>query len=78
MTPEHRTALELVRDGDWNAAHRLVQDHSDKLSCMIHAHLHRIEGDLANATYWYERAGSTLPTDSTLLEWQRLWNMLPL
>jgi hypothetical protein len=23
----------------------------------VHAHLHRVEGDLGNAGYWYRRAG---------------------
>lgn len=53
----HRQALLLARDGQWDDAHRLVQAHSDAMSCRIHACLHRQEGDLANAGYWYRRAG---------------------
>jgi hypothetical protein len=38
----------------------------------VHAHLHRIEGDLANARYWYRRAAAK-PADSALEdEWKGL------
>jgi len=30
----------------------------------IHAHLHREEGDLSNAGYWYSRAGKPPPDDT--------------
>lgn len=53
----HKQALELALDGQWDDAHRLVQSHGDAMSCRIHACLHRQEGDLANAGYWYRRAG---------------------
>lgn len=43
--------------GDWALAHRIVQDESDARAAWVHAHLHRVEGDLANAGYWYDRAG---------------------
>lgn len=42
--------------GDWEQAHRLVQDDEGKEAAWVHAHLHRVEGDLANAGYWYRRA----------------------
>ncbi len=41
---------------DWHKAHELVQDNSPA-SCWVHAYLHRKEGDLSNARYWYDRAG---------------------
>ena len=51
-------ALELALAGDWQAAHRIVQqDEADPTCCWIHAVLHKIEGDAANARYWYRRAG---------------------
>ena len=43
--------------GDWNAAHELAQAHDDQEGAWVHAWLHRIEGDQANAGYWYRRAG---------------------
>jgi hypothetical protein len=44
--------------GDWDAAHAIVQhDEDDTVSCWIHAVLHKIEGDAANARYWYGAAG---------------------
>jgi hypothetical protein len=42
--------------GDWASAHRVAQDHEgDPLADWIHAVVHRIEGDLGNAAYWYGR-----------------------
>lgn len=64
MKDIHRQALQLIQDGQWDAAHRLIQDFSDPLSCRIHGYLHRIEGDLSNARYWYQRAGLDLPANS--------------
>jgi hypothetical protein len=53
-------ALSHARDGDWHAAHEVVQQHEgDRLADWIHAVLHRIEGDLGNARYWYRRCGET-------------------
>lgn len=43
--------------GDWEAAHGLAQGQDDAVGAWVHAHLHRIEGDEANAGYWYRRAG---------------------
>jgi hypothetical protein len=43
--------------GDWNAAHGLVQDDPSLNAAWVHAYLHRVEGDLGNARYWYHRAG---------------------
>lgn len=61
MAISYLKALDLAREGDWHAAHLLVQSGSDTLSCLIHAYLHRVEGDLQNAGYWYHRAGTDLP-----------------
>ncbi|WP_027329893.1 hypothetical protein [Marinimicrobium agarilyticum] len=71
MTDQER-ALELARAGEWDKAHSLVQANSDSLSCLIHAYLHREEGDLANANYWYRRAGETMPDNTLEEEWERL------
>lgn len=54
-------ALRLAERGDWTGAHGIVQrDEADPLSCWIHAVLHRQEGDLMNARYWYARCGRRL------------------
>jgi hypothetical protein len=51
-------AIDLAIAGDWQGAHRIVQqDEDDAISCWIHAVLHTIEGDTGNARYWYRRAG---------------------
>ena len=43
--------------GDWKRAHEIAQDVSDADGAWVHAYLHRKEGDLGNAAYWYRRAG---------------------
>lgn len=51
-------ALWHAARGEWDAAHRIVQGHEgEPAHDWVHAHLHRIEGDLGNAGYWYRRAG---------------------
>jgi hypothetical protein len=62
-----KRAVALINAGDWDGAHNLVQDGNDKISCLLHAYLHRDEGDLGNAGYWYRRAGESFP-DNTLTE----------
>lgn len=57
-------AIGLIEAGDWQGAHSLIQNEADPLSCLIHAYLHREEGDLANARYWYHRAGASLPANT--------------
>lgn len=42
--------------GDWARAHTLINDLEDSVSAHVHAYLHRKEGDLWNARYWYSRA----------------------
>ncbi len=72
MAKIHRQALELAHRGDWEGAHELIQAQSDALSCLIHGYLHREEGDLGNAGYWYRRAGEAMPDNTLEEEWQRL------
>ena len=51
-------AIALALAGEWDAAHRLVQQYeADATASWIHAVLHKIEGDPDNSRYWYRRAG---------------------
>ena len=67
MACDYMKVLDLAKAGEWDKAHQLVQPYSDKCACLIHAYLHRVEGDLSNAQYWYNRAESKMP-DNTLEE----------
>ena len=58
--------------GDWNKAHQLVQDLTDNNAAWIHAYLHRKEGDIWNADYWYNRAGRKRPDISLSEEWEQI------
>ena len=54
-------AVEHALRGGWAEAHEIVQrDEKSELACWIHAVLHRQEGDLSNARYWYARCGRKL------------------
>ena len=52
----HRKVLAHLRRNEWDKAHAIVMGMRDKLAFRIHGLLHRIEGDLDNARYWYGRA----------------------
>ena len=69
-------ALWWAAKGDWDAAHRIVQDESDADSAWVHAYLHRVEGDLSNAGYWYRQAGQPTAKDSLETEWERIASAL--
>jgi hypothetical protein len=62
-------ALWWAAKGDWQAAHEVAQQNDDASSAWVHAHLHRIEGDLSNAGYWYRRAGKPAATEKRESEW---------
>jgi hypothetical protein len=58
--------------GNWDQAHKIVQDESSADSAWVHAYLHRVEGDLGNAGYWYRQAGRPVAADSLESEWERM------
>jgi len=53
-------ALLLESAGDWDNAHRIAQSDGSTDGSWVHAYLHRVEGDLGNASYWYRSAGKSL------------------
>jgi len=55
--------------GDWKRAHETVQGDNTTEAAWVHAYLHRKEGDLANAGYWYRRAKRQMPTAALEDEW---------
>jgi hypothetical protein len=65
-------ALWWAAKGDWDAAHRIVQDESSREAAWVHAYLHRVEGDLGNASYWYRQAGQPVAKDALDTEWERI------
>jgi hypothetical protein len=59
---ELSAALALLDQGDWKAAHEIVQkDEASALSCWAHGIVHLMEGDLSNARYWYRKARRAFP-----------------
>jgi hypothetical protein len=65
-------ALWYAGRGDWERAHRLVQDDEGGDGAWVHAHLHRQEGDLGNAAYWYRLARKPVATASISDEWSEI------
>lgn len=55
--------------GEWDRAHTAAQEGGGSDGAWVHAYLHRKEGDLANARYWYSRAGRPMPSLSLDEEW---------
>lgn len=68
----HLQSLWYDGKGDWKAAHDLIDKLNDKHSAHLHAYLHRKEGDIWNADYWYNRAGQKRPAVSLEDEWKQL------
>jgi len=60
--------------GDWDKAHECAQDDHSRDGSWVHAYLHRKEGDVDNAGYWYARAGRRAPAAGVSLEteWEEI------
>jgi hypothetical protein len=58
--------------GNWEKAHDAAQEDASARSSLVHAYLHRKEGDLSNAGYWYRRADRKLHGGTLDEEWQAL------
>ena len=54
-------AIRLLKQGDWEAAHHIAQAQSGVAADWTHAVTHMLEGDVANADYWYRRAQRARP-----------------
>ncbi|HUR31313.1 MAG TPA: hypothetical protein VMZ69_07760 [Saprospiraceae bacterium] len=65
-------ALWYDAKGDWEKSHDFIAEINTKEAALIHAYLHRKEGDLSNADYWYKRAGCDRPLISLEKEWDNL------
>jgi Tfp pilus assembly protein PilF len=62
-------ALAFLRSGDWEAAHKIVQQDEDSpLSCWAHGIVHLIEGDTSNARYWYRQAKRAFPAAPSIAD----------
>ncbi|HEX6015452.1 MAG TPA: hypothetical protein VFY87_27355 [Geminicoccaceae bacterium] len=58
--------------GDWDRAHQVAQSVDTPDGAWVHAYLHRKEGDLSNADYWYRRAGRARPSTPLDAEWAEI------
>jgi len=65
-------ALWWAAKGNWDRAHGIAQDQAGAEGAWVHAYLHRVEGDLGNAGYWYRQAGKPVAADSLEIEWERM------
>ena len=69
-------ALWWAAKGQWDEAHKIVQDEETADAAWVHAYLHRVEGDLGNAGYWYRRAQKPVAQDALESEWERIASAL--
>ncbi|MBT8282117.1 MAG: hypothetical protein KJO86_00140 [Muriicola sp.] len=73
--PETLQALWWDAKGDWEKAHHLVDNMNTPVAKWIHAYLHRKEGDLWNADYWYKSAGRSRRSQALEEEFAELFNI---
>ena len=70
------TALWWAAKGQWDNAHKIVMGEETAEAAWVHAYLHRVEGDLGNAGYWYRRAGKPVASGPVEAEWDRVVSAL--
>ena len=69
-------ALWWAGKDNWDKAHAIVMDEGGKHCAWVHAYLHRVEGDLGNARYWYREAGRPVQTKPVAAEWDAIADTL--
>jgi hypothetical protein len=65
-------ALWWAAKDDWDRAHKLVMEEGVRDCAWVHAYLHRIEGDLSNAGYWYRQAHRPAGQGAFEREWEAI------
>src|ERR1700739_3481566 len=65
-------ALWWAAKGDWDKAHGIVMKQDSREAAWVHAYLHRVEGDLDNAGYWYRQARRAAATGTLPEEWDAI------
>ena len=65
-------ALWFDARGDWHGAHETAQADDTANGAWVHAYLHRKEGDVSNAGYWYRRAGKAPASGDLDSEWESI------
>jgi hypothetical protein len=58
--------------GDWAKAHEIAQEVPGADGAWVHGYLHRKDGDLGNAAYWYRRAGKSVAKGDSQQAWERI------
>ena len=71
-TPPPLAALWWAQKGEWEKAHTIVMNDDSAQAAWVHAYLHRVEGDLPNAGYWYRAAGKPVETGPLEAEWNTI------
>jgi hypothetical protein len=66
------TALWWAAKGDWDKAHGIVMKEDSRDAAWVHAYLHRVEGDLDNAGYWYRKARRPAEAGPLPAEWDTI------
>jgi hypothetical protein len=67
--PPALAALWWAAKDKWDKAHHIVMNEGGRDCAWVHAYLHRREGDLENARYWYRQARRSAPANSLPAEW---------
>jgi hypothetical protein len=65
-------ALWWAARGDWDKAHKIVMEEEGAEAAWVHAYLHRVEGDLPNARYWYRTAVRPVASGALEAEWKAI------
>ena len=65
-------ALWTAAHGDWDLAHELAQRDEGPDGAWVHAYLHRVQGDLSNADFWYRRAERPCCRGGSEEEWEAI------
>jgi hypothetical protein len=69
-------ALWWAAKDNWDKAHSVAQDEETSEAAWVHAYLHRVEGDIGNAGYWYRQAGKPVATGPLEAEWEAIVQVL--
>jgi hypothetical protein len=74
--PSALQALYHDKMGNSEEAHNIVVNAIDNNSAWVHAYLHRKEGDIDNARYWYQRSGKPEFFGGLDEEWEQIATQL--